>query len=60
MMGEVFTVRTLDIRCGFICRWRGLAAAVSAELMRSEKRDEREVREKCVNSVENRKIIYKN
>ena len=38
----------------------GLPAAVSAGLMRSEKHDEREVREKCVNSVENRKIIYKN
>ena len=29
--------------------------AVSAGLMRSEKHDEREMREKCVNSVENRK-----
>lgn len=47
-------MRTLDIRCGFICRWRcgGVAVAVAVGLMRSEKHDEREMREKCVNSVE--------
>ena len=44
-------MRTLDIRCGFICRWRGLMVG----LARLEKHDEREMREKCVNSVENRK-----
>ena len=49
MMGEVFTMRTLDIRCGFICRLRrrrrgGVAVAVG--LMRLEKHDEREMREK--------------